>query len=159
MDYHQILTKLFVGSYPASVDDIRRLKRASGISAVLNLQTDEDIRHFQLDWDLLLSDYQTSGIELRRVSVRDFDPVDLQDKLPHAVLTSDQLLRAGHTLYLHCSAGAGRSPTVAIAYLAWCCGWDLDRAVVHVQQCRPCSPNVDAIRVTGSVFERLKLSR
>jgi atypical dual specificity phosphatase len=149
MDYHRILPKLFIGSYPKSADDIERLKREAGVTAVLNLQTDDDIRYFKLDWDSLLHHYKSCGIELRRVPVRDFDPVDLQRKLPACVSTFNDLLESGHTVYLHCSAGAGRSPTVAIAYLFWRYGWCLDQAVAHVIQCRPCSPNVEAIRLAS----------
>jgi protein-tyrosine phosphatase len=146
MDYHPILSKLFVGSYPGSASDIEILKRQAAISAVLNLQTDDDMQHFNLDWNSLATHYQTCRIHPCRVPVRDLDPVDLQDKLPACVSALNELMESGHTVYLHCSAGAGRSPTVAVAYLSWCCGWDLDAAVAHVTQCRCCLPNIDAIR-------------
>jgi protein-tyrosine phosphatase len=147
MDYHRILPKSFIGSHPENAEDIERLKREAGITAVLNLQTDDDMRHFKLDWDSLLHHYKNCGIVLRRVPVRDFDALDLHRKLPACVSALNSLLESGHTVYLHCSAGAGRSPTVAIAYLFWRCGWGLEQAVAHVTQCRPCSPNVEAIRL------------
>jgi protein-tyrosine phosphatase len=147
MDYRQILPKLFIGTYVETAADFERLKRETGVTAVLNLQTDDDMRYFKLDWNSLLHYYKSCGIELRRVPVRDFDAVDLQDKLPACVSTLNSLLESGHMVYLHCSAGAGRSPTVAIAYLFWRHGWGLDQAVAHVLQCRPCSPNVEAIRL------------
>ena len=149
MDYHRILPKLFIGSYPESADDIERLKCEAGVTAVLNLQTDDDMRYFKLDWDSLLHHYKSCGIELRRVPVRDFDAVDLRRKLPACVSMFNDLVESGHTVYLHCSAGAGRSPTVAIAYLFWRYGWGLDQAVAHVIQCRRCSPNVEAIRLAS----------
>lgn len=149
MDFHRILPKFFIGSYPESADDIERLKRETGVTAVLNLQTDDDMRYFKLDWDSLLRHYESRGIEVRRVPVRDFDAVDLQRRLPACVSTLNHLLESGHTVYLHCSAGAGRSPTVAIAYLFWRCGWSLDQALAYVTQCRPCSPNVKAIRLAS----------
>ena len=147
MDYHRIVSKLFIGSYPETLADVDRLRRDAGVTAVLNLQTDDDMRYFKLDWDALFDAYKSCGIELHRVPVRDFDAADLQEKLPAGVSTLKGLLEAGHTVYLHCSAGCGRSPTVAIAYLFWCYGWSLDRAVTHVTQCRSCSPNIDAIRL------------
>ena len=150
MDYHQILPKLFIGSYPENADEITRLKREAGVTAVLNLQTDDDMRYFKVDWNSLLDYYETCGIELRRFPVREFDAVDLQHKLPACVSALNDLLQSGHTVYLHCSAGAGRSPTVAIACLFWNYGWDLGEAVAHVVQCRPCSPNVEAIRLANA---------
>jgi protein-tyrosine phosphatase len=146
VDYHQIIPGLFVGSHPASARDIETL-RSDGVSAVLNLQTDEDMRQFNLEWASLLAHYEARSIELRRVPVRDFDADDLKKQLPACVAALDDLVRSAHTVYLHCSAGAGRSPTVAVAYLCWLCGWDLDAAAAHVLQCRPCTPNLEAIRL------------
>lgn len=55
------------------------------------------------------------------------------------------MLAAGHSEYLHCTAGGGRSPTVAIAYLYRCRSWKLDEAWAHVTDRRRCSPNLEAI--------------
>ena len=146
MNYTQILPQFCFGSHPEGTDDIDRLRQETGITAVFNLQTDDDMRCVDLAWGPLEAHYIACGIELCRVPVRDFDPVDLQEKLPKCVRSLDRLLSAGHAVYLHCTAGTGRSPTVAIAYLHWCRGWDLDRAVAYVKERRPCSPNLDAIR-------------
>jgi len=147
MDYSQILSELFVGSHPRGGDEIDELKRETGISAVLNLQTDEDMRYFNLDWQTLEAHYAACRIELHRLPVRDFDPVDLREKLPACVRELNDLLSTGHTVFLHCTAGAGRAPTVAIAYLMWNRGWSLAEAVTHVQQRRPSYPNVKAIQL------------
>ena len=146
MEHAEILPQLFLGSHPQTTGDIDRLRQQSGISAVVNLQTDEDMCSVGLAWEPLAAHYSTCGIELCRVPVRDFDPIDLREKLPECVRRLDGLLAAGHLVYLHCTAGAGRSPTVAIAYLHWCRGWDLDAAVADVKERWHCSPNVEAIR-------------
>jgi protein-tyrosine phosphatase len=149
MDYAKILPQLFLGSHPQGMDDIDKLRLDSGITAVLNLQTDEDMRSGNLTWEPLEAHYSACGIQLLRVPVRDFDPVDLRKKLPKCVRALVGLLTAGHSVYLHCTAGAGRSPTVAIAHLHWCRGWDLDAAAEYVKQRRPCSPNLEAIRLAA----------
>ncbi len=84
---------------------------------------------------------------LARVPLRDFDPVDLREQLPECVCALDQLLSAGYSVYLHCTAGTGRSPTVAIAYLHRCLDWDLDRAAAYVKERWECSPNMEAIQL------------
>ncbi len=147
MDYAQILPRLFIGSHPRTVDDIDRLRLKAGITAVLNLQTDEDMRAVNLTWEPLEAHYTAFDIELLWVPVRDFDPVDLQEKLPKCVRALDQLLATGHSVYLHCTEGAGRSPTVAIAYFHWCLGWDLDQAAAYVKERWGCSPNTEAIQL------------
>ena len=146
MDFDQVSPQLFVGSRPRTAEDIDELVREARITAVLNLQTDEDMVWYDTDWGKNEAHYQRTGISVVRFPVRDFDPEDLRDKLPGCVRALEELLEAGHTVYLHCTAGVNRSPTVAIAHLHWCRGWDLDKAVASVKERRNCSPEVDAIR-------------
>lgn len=146
MDYAQVLSRLFVGSHPQTIDDVERLRRESAITAVLNLQTDDDMCSVNLTWEPLEAHYGASGIELRRVPVKE-EPIEIREKLPNCVRQLDQLLAAGHTVYLHCTAGVGRSPTVAVAYLHWCLGWGFDVAVAYVKQLRQCSPHLEAIQL------------
>src|SRR2546427_7953100 len=111
MDCTKILDRLYVGSCPRTNEDIEMLHQA-GIGAVLNLQTDECEAHANIDWPRLHACYDSHGIKVRRIPVRDFDPEDLATKLPDCVRTLRQLLDAGHTVYLHCTAGTGRSRIV-----------------------------------------------
>ncbi len=146
MDYDQILPPLFVGACPRRPRDIDQLKEDSGITAVLNLQTVGDFSYWGIDWSELELHYQRSGIEVRRVPVTDFDRDDLRRNLPKCVRTLDELLRGGHTAYVHCSAGINRSPSTVIAYLHWIEQFELDKAITHVMQRRPCDPYLEAIR-------------
>jgi protein-tyrosine phosphatase len=82
----------------------------------------------------------------RSVPVTDFDRLELQRRLPECVTALDGLLQAGHTVYLHCTAGVNRSPTVAVAYLHWCQAWPLADALACVQKTRYCMPDVEAVR-------------
>ncbi len=152
MNCDQVLAHVLVGSYPDSVADVDRLRQQFGVTAVLNLQTDEDIGGHCLDWPRVQDHYRKSQIQLCRVPVRDFDPEELQAKLPECVAVLDRLLGAGHTVYLHCTAGAGRSPNTVIAYLHWVRHWDLDQAIQRVSGCRPCVPNPAVIRAAGKQF-------
>ena len=73
----------------------------------------------------------------------------------------DRMLKTGHTVYLHCTAGTGRSPTVAAAYLHWCLAWPLERALAHLRDARDCSPNAEAMKplVHHTVAQSLGSSR
>jgi len=148
IDYDRILPHLYMGTFLESAHEIDMLRRHAGVTAVLNLQTDEDLwtgEFFGKPFDTL---YANSGVKLCRVPVKDFDTSDLQQRLPECVAALHRLLVEGETVYLHCTAGINRAPTVAIAYLHWCLGWALDEAVKHVAECRnDCSPNVEAIQL------------
>lgn len=149
MDYVQLLPLLFIGSFPRGADDVEKLRQESGITAVLNLQTDDDMRSLNLAWEPLEAHYKASGMELWRVPVNE-EPIEIREKLPECVRRLDRLLASGHTVYVHCTAGVCRSPTVAIAYLHWCYSWNLVVAETYVKQRRQCSPNLDAIRQANS---------
>ncbi len=146
MDLNEILPELLLGSCPRCADDVDQLKREHGITAVLNLQTEDDFRYWEIDWARLEARYRQSGITVCRVPVRDFDRDDLRERLPECARVLDELMRAGHRVYVHCSAGMNRSPSAVIAYLHWYEGRDLDEAVRHVTRRRSCDPYVDAIR-------------
>lgn len=142
MDCDRVLPNLFVGCFPEDAAEMRDL-RALGITAILSVQSEDD-----LDDGLDGQEAAARSAELvwRNVAVRDFDVVDLRRKLPQCVMALDGLLAAGHTVYLHCTAGVGRSPTVAAAYLHWYQAWPLEQALRHLRSCRDCSPRGAAIR-------------
>lgn len=152
LDCDRVTCNLLVGSYPLDSKEVEEL-RSVGITAILSLQTNEDLAERGIEWekDAALA----ANLSFQSVPVSDFDAEDLQRKLPKCVVVLDRMLKAGHTVYLHCTAGAGRSPTVAAAYLHWCLAWPLEQAVAHVHEIRACSPNVEAIRRTR--WPRIKL--
>ena len=118
--------------------------RSVGITAILSLQTEEDLGERGTAWEEKAA--LAANVAFQNVPVKDFDIADLQRKLPKCVVILDRMLKAGHTVYLHCTGGVNRSPTVAVAYLHWCLAWSLERAVARVREARDCSPNLEAIR-------------
>ncbi len=146
LTYAQILPNLFIGSHPRTIDDIERLRREAGITAVLNIHTDDDMRSVNLDFPPLKAHYKTCTVILRRTPMVE-EQVQLRAKLYDGIQALSELLDEGHTVYLHCTAGIGRAPTVAIGYLHTCLGWDLDGAVAHVKLLRQCAPHVEALRL------------
>ncbi len=146
MEYAQILSRLYVGSHPARIEDIELLRRELAATAILNLQTDEDMQAIGLDFRPLEAYYRISPLALVRVPMMEELPV-MREKLTQCIRALERLLAADETVYLHCTAGIGRSPTVAIGYLHWRLGWELDAAVAHVKQVRQCSPHLEALRL------------
>lgn len=154
MDMDEILPRLWVGACPRGVGDVDRLQRQFGVTAVLNVQTEEDFAYWGIDWPILEAHYRRRRIEVRRVGVRDFDPDHLRRRLPDCVRALDELLRAGHTVLVHCSAGVNRSPSTVIAYLHWVLGWELDRALRHVADRRACDPYWEAIQSATADWQK-----
>lgn len=143
MKCDSVLPTLFVGPDPRYEEDFETL-RSLNISAILSLQTEDDLREGGLEREKIAA--SRAGMVFRSVPVTDFDRLELQRKLPHCVAALDGLLRAGHTVYLHCTAGVNRSPTVAAAYLHWCQAWPLEDVLAHLEKVRNCVPDGAAIR-------------
>jgi protein-tyrosine phosphatase len=138
-----IQPNLWVGPDPRDDEDFKNLQ-ALNITAVLSLQDEEDRGAGGIESERAAA--TRAGLAFESVPVKDFSKADLQIRLPQCVAALAHLLDQGHTVYVHCTAGVSRSPSVAAAYLHWCCGWSLDQALVHVMQRRRCYPDEDAIR-------------
>lgn len=146
INFDPITRDLFVGTYPQSPLDIDRLRDGPGITAVINLQSDADLKTLGVNWSKLAAHYAQRELTVYRFPILDFDPQDLTRRMRHAVVQVGELAAVGHRIYIHCTAGVGRAPAVAIGHLAWNLGWDLDDAYKLVRERRACDPYIDAIR-------------
>ena len=150
MEFAQVLPGLFVGSHPKTIEDIETLRQL-GVTAVLNLQTNEDMISVALLWQPLEEHYKAIPLRLVRMPVKE-EQTEMAAKFARCVSTLSDLIAEGHSVYLHCTAGIARSPTVAIGYLHWEAGWEWNEAVVHLKQLRgeKCSPHLEALRLAMS---------
>uniref|UniRef100_A0A453J8I3 Tyrosine specific protein phosphatases domain-containing protein n=1 Tax=Aegilops tauschii subsp. strangulata TaxID=200361 RepID=A0A453J8I3_AEGTS len=79
---------------------------------------------------------------------RDFDAFDLRLRLP-AVISKLYKLAShnGGITYIHCTAGLGRAPAVALAYMFWILGYNLNEGHQLLQSKRPSFPKLEAIKL------------
>lgn len=146
-DVTRILPSLLIGSAPQTQNDVAQLVTL-GVTAVLNLQTDDELPGGPTtrarQW------YKALDVELHRVEIEDFSPQAIIARLDEAVAALDDLLRNGHTVYLHCTAGVNRSPSIAVAYLCRAEGLSVEEALASVTlrrpQARPYEDVVAALR-------------
>ncbi len=150
--FDRILDKIFIGTCPTNLLDIRRLKQA-GVTAVLNLQSDLDFEIINIDWPALEQHYQQSGIVVYRINIIDFDDDSLAENLPGATQTLDTILGNDHCVYVHCTAGMQRSPSVVIGYLAWNRGFGLKDAVKLVLAKRNCDPPLAVLQSVDTLID------
>jgi protein tyrosine/serine phosphatase len=146
MDFHEILPELVLGDGPYRPDDIRTLQQED-ITAVLNLQTDDELATAGVAWSSWRARCQEAGLEVQRVRVRAAHRRALRAALPACVQTLAALLDAGHAVYVHCSTDAQRSATVVVCYLYWSRGWCVGEAERFVRRQHPCSPDMEAVRL------------
>ncbi|KAL4443451.1 hypothetical protein ABPG75_011188 [Micractinium tetrahymenae] len=148
MNYCRILDDLIVGSCLQTPADVDKIADGEGVRTVMCLQEDSDMAYFDLDVNPILERCgQRGDVQHVRHRIRDFDPFSLRMELPGAVAALAQRAAAnGGTAYVHCTAGLGRAPATALAYMWWFKGWHLEDAYEHLTGIRPCKPNVNAIR-------------
>jgi protein-tyrosine phosphatase len=140
----EILPQLLIGEYPRP-QDAAWLGRVHGVTAVLNLQDDDDLTIKGLDLKSLAAAYERAGIKLLRMPVADASADHLERALESAVAEVDRLIEAGERVYLHCNAGINRAPTVAIAFIHLHGihlhgSMPLAEAATFVRQRRVCAP-------------------
>lgn len=150
MNYTRILDDLIVGSCLQTPHDVETLE-GEGVTTVLQLQEDSDLAYFSLDNSPIRARCASGKqIEHIRHAVRDFDPYSLRRRLPEAVaLIAQRVAKLGPangTTYIHCTAGLGRAPATALAYMWWFKDMPLDAAMAHLTGLRPCKPREEAIR-------------
>ncbi len=126
-----------MGPDPRDSADLEAL-RSLTITAILSLQTKDDLRDRGVGWEEKAA--RAAGLDFLNMPVTDFDSADLQHKLPECVKALDGMLKAGHSVYVHCTAGVSRSPTVVVAYLHWCLAWPLAQALAHVKRFATAAP-------------------
>ncbi|KAJ1429781.1 Tyrosine specific protein phosphatases domain [Sesbania bispinosa] len=155
MNYTLITDYLIVGSQPQKPEDADHLKKEEGVAYILNLQHDKDVEYWGVDLKSIIRRCRKLEITHMRRPAIDFDPNSLRRELPKAVSSLDWAISEGKgRVYVHCTAGLGRAPAVAIAYLFWFRGMNLNTAYDMLTSKRPCGPNKKAIR--GATYDLAK---
>ncbi|XP_034704306.1 phosphoglucan phosphatase LSF2, chloroplastic [Vitis riparia] len=155
MNYALITDHLIVGSQPQKPEDVDHLKQKENVAYILNLQQDKDVEYWGVDLPSIIKRCKELEIRHMRRPARDFDPDSLRSGLPKAVSSMEWAISEGKgKVYVHCTAGLGRAPAVAIAYMFWFCGMDLNTAYDTLTSKRPCGPSKQAIR--GATYDLAK---
>lgn len=146
INFSRIDENIFVGSSPATAIDVNRLATAK-ITAVISLQSDEDLKQRKIDWQKLVETYQQSNIVAKRFPIKDFSESDLAENLAEPVAFLKIFLDAGHRVYVHCNAGICRAPATVIGYLCLHKGMTIEQALEFLRSNRPqVNPYIGALQ-------------
>ncbi len=154
LDCNEIIPdRLWVGSF-IRPEDVRFLRQLE-ITSILSLQSDRDLAFYNINLKKLMKAYAQADIELRRIPTPDFDKQALAINLPQAV---DELVNAlaprWGRVYVHCSAGINRGPTLAAAYLIRARGISAQEAYEYIVARRDCSPYLEVLQEYEAKFHR-----
>lgn len=147
MNYNFIRPDLIVGSCLQTPEDVDKL-RIIGVKTIFCLQQNSDLEYFGVDIAAIRKYANTfDDIQHLRAEIRDFDSFDLRLRLPAVVSKLHKAInRNGGVTYIHCTAGLGRAPATALAYMFWVQGYKLSVALNLLLSKRSCFPKLDAIK-------------
>ncbi|KAI4352647.1 hypothetical protein L6164_006878 [Bauhinia variegata] len=147
MNYNFICPDLIVGSCLQTPEDVDKLRKI-GVKTIFCLQQDPDLEYFGVDINAIREYAKAcNDIQHLRAQIRDFNAFDLRMRLPAVVSKLCKAInRNGGVTYIHCTAGLGRAPAVALAYMFWVQGYILNEAHRLLQSKRSCFPKLDAIK-------------
>ena len=139
IEFSKILPNLFVGTCPRTSIDLNQI-RLAGITGIVSLQTDNDFVRWDIDFAALHKASYELDLPIARHPIVDFDDDDLRTHLLSVVDSVHRMIAVGHILYLHCTAGQERAPTVAATYLCKYQNMTPQQAVTVLKSERDCSP-------------------
>ena len=140
---------LFIGP-SVHPPDLPRLRRA-GITAILSLQEPE------IDLPTAAIERMRSSclphIELHNVGVPDYNPHALIARIGQVLAVLHDLLSRPHTVYLHCSEGVNRAPSVALAHFVRHEGLRPEDALAELRRIYPgARPYAEVVKWLGSQY-------
>jgi dual specificity phosphatase 12 len=152
LDCNEIIeNKVWVGSFirPEEVRFLRQL----GITTVVSLQSDRDLEDYHVSKSKLQKTYEAAEIELRRVPTEDFNKAAISANLGRSVEELEKALAPRWAkVYVHCTAGINRGPTLVAAYLIKSRKMSAQEACDYVTAKRHCSPYHDVLEAYEASF-------
>ena len=118
-------------------EDLRVLQTETSISAMFSLQHTKCHDYWSIDYPAMRKEGEDLGFAMRWHPIRDFDVEHMRERLPCAVSGLASLREAGHTVYVHCTAGLGRAPLTVLGYLAMVEQVDPEAAIQWILKGRP----------------------
>ncbi|KAM7395350.1 hypothetical protein PAMA_006893 [Pampus argenteus] len=144
----RVLPRVWLGSCPRQVEHVTiKLKHELGITAVMNFQTEWDVVNNShgcrrnpekaMTPQTMIHFYNDCGLVYVWIPTPDMSTEGRIRMLPQAVFLLHGLLENGHTVYVHCNAGVGRSTAAVCGLLMYVLGWSLRKVQYVVAARRP----------------------
>ncbi|XP_058468859.1 laforin [Solea solea] len=148
MHFSRVLPCIWLGSCPRQVEHVTiKMKHELGITAVMNFQTESDLVNNSygcrrnpgeaMTPETMMHLYKDCGIVYVWLPTPDMSTEGRIRMLPQAVFLLHGLLANGHSVYVHCNAGVGRSTAAVCGLLMYVLGWSLRKVQYFVTVRRP----------------------
>ncbi|XP_067338893.1 laforin isoform X2 [Channa argus] len=146
--FSRVLPRIWLGSCPRQVEHVTiKMKHELGITAVMNFQTEWDVVNNSygcrrnpedaMTPETMMYLYKDCGLVYVWIPTPDMSTEGRIRMLPQAVFLLHGLLENGHTVYVHCNAGVGRSTAAVCGLLIYVLGWSLRKVQYYIAARRP----------------------
>ncbi|XP_017341821.1 laforin [Ictalurus punctatus] len=143
MHFSKILPRIWLGSCPRRVEHVTlKLKHELGVTAVMNFQTEWDVvsnshgcrrdPDDHMTPETMMHLYRDCGLAYVWIPTPDMSTEGRVRMLPQAVYLLYGLLENGHSVYVHCNAGVGRSTAAVCGLLMYVLGWSLRKVQYYI---------------------------
>jgi protein-tyrosine phosphatase len=125
MDYHEIITNLFLGSiFPLRKEsELINLSKV-GIKSILTVC--REVKPI----------YKYDIFEYISLDLDDDSREEIFDYLEDSCKWIDERLKRRKAIYVHCHMGISRSATIVCAYLMYAFGWSRDKSLEYIRSKR-----------------------
>lgn len=137
LNWGRITDNVIIGTCPMTPEDLKRIHSETGVSGVLSLQHDDCLAYWDIKYHVMYRTGTGLGLMMERCPIRDFDVTDMRRRMPAAIRRLANILVHGKPVYVHCTAGMGRAPTVLLGYLTLVEGYSPDDAIRLILDGRP----------------------
>ncbi|CAJ1078463.1 laforin [Xyrichtys novacula] len=148
MHFSRVLPRVWLGSCPRQVEHVTiKMKHELGVTAVMNFQTEWDVVNNSsgcrrdpgeiMTPETMMYLYKDCGLVYLWIPTLDMSTEGRIRMLPQAVFLLHGLLENGHTIYVHCNAGVGRSTAAVCGLLMYVLGWSLRKTQYFIVARRP----------------------
>ena len=137
LNWNVVRHDLVVGSCPREPSDLDALRLETRVSAVLSVQHDECLEKQGIDYPRQVRLRPPARLDDGTLSLARFRSRRSAARPAGGGARVVGLLRQGHRVYVHCTAGINRSPLVVLAYLTLVEGIGLEEAMTLLVRARP----------------------
>ena len=117
-DGRKVPYNIVLGSYPLFEVDVRKISKELKVTAVLSLQTDEEVAQRGINERLLVEEFRKNGIKTyyRYGISDDDDQIYSEDLFEAQQILFDLIENRGERVYLHCTSGMTRCASLTCVY-------------------------------------------
>lgn len=128
--------QIYLGAIPLKNWNHVEKISALGVNAILSIIEEHELKNQPFAKPVKTDDWEKRKMQVLKISSPDLEPVELK-KMAQAVQFVLEQVQSGNQVYIHCTAGRGRSASVAVCTLAKLLGISPEQSIQLIKSKRP----------------------